>query len=248
MRFIRWSGTSLFLAFAMCLLVIHFPQPLFAYSVRVGRLGLYSDRPFNPIKARSILIEIENRLGTSPINDEFNHDVFITNSDWRRRFFFNIAGGATAVNFYPLTNHVFLRLSDVDKNQVFNSSGKASPPPRTLVYYATHEIGHSLTAEHLGWNHLWNHSLPRWVREGYADYVGLGGHVDVTELHRRYQAGDSEFDVEKSHSYARFRLVVGFLLERQHWTVGKLLTTKMTLEQAEMLMNSTMSHSIQLGN
>ena len=221
-------------------LAIVCPWPLFAYHVEEGRLSIYSDRPFTAARGRAILNDIEGRLDTSPLNDHRQHAVFVANAGWREILLFNIAHGAAGVNDYPLTNNVFIRHSDIDANAVFGHSGKPAAPPRTLAYYAAHEIAHSFTAETLGPARHWNASLPRWIREGYADYVGMGGRDDVADLYRRYRAGDPAMDVAKSGQYARYRLLVAFMLEREHWSVDQLLRVRPTEDQAETLMNKTM--------
>jgi hypothetical protein len=214
-----------------------FPQPFFAYHAELGRLSLYSDQAFDLAKGRAILADVDARLATSPIDDQGPHAIFVANAPWRERLFFNLAYGAAGVNHAPLSRNVFLRRSDIDNDAVFGRSGRPAKPPRTLAYYGAHELTHSLTAEHLCPARLWNAELPQWVREGYADYVGMGGRVDIDDLYRRYRAGDPDMDYRKSGLYARFRLLTAFMLEREHWSVDQLLASKLTQDQADALMN-----------
>lgn len=160
------------------------PQPFFRYHAALGRLSLYSDRPFDPARGRAALADVEARLETSPLDDHKPHAIVIANAPWRQAVFMNAARGAAGVNFYPITNDVFLRHSDIGRDIVFGASGRPAAPPRTLAYYGAHEIAHSFTAERLGAGKLWNRELPQWVREGYADYVGMGGRVDIDDLYR----------------------------------------------------------------
>jgi hypothetical protein len=46
------------------------------------------------------------------------------------------------------------------------------PPPRTLSYYLIHEITHLMVADRVGAVGIVR--MPRWVNEGFADYVALG--------------------------------------------------------------------------
>jgi hypothetical protein len=218
-----------------------YPEPFFANHTELGRLSLYSDRPFDAARGRAILADVDARLATSPIDDQRQHAIFVANSPWREALFFNLAYGAAGVNHSPLSRNVFLRHSDIDSDTVFGRSGRAATPPRTLAYYCAHELAHSLTGEHLGPGRLWNAELPQWVREGYADYVGMGGRVDIDDLYRRYRAGDPALDYRKSGLYSRFRLLTAFVLEREHWSVDQLLATKLTQAQAETLMNDAMT-------
>lgn len=229
------------IAVAAPAMAIAFPQPFFAYHAQVGRLSLYSDQPFDQAAGQRILGDVAQRLATSPIDDAQPHGVFIANAPWRYSLFFCIARGAAGVNYYPLSNNVFIRRSDIDHDTVFGASGKPAAPPRTLAYYAAHEITHSFTAERLGAGRLWNRELPRWVREGYADYVGMGGRVDIDDLYRRYRAGDAALDFKRSGTYARFRMLTAFMLEREHWSVDQLLASRLTLAQAQAMMDAAMA-------
>jgi hypothetical protein len=218
-----------------------YPEPFFANHTELGRLSLYSDQPFDAAKGRAVLADVDARLATSPIDDHRPHAIFVTNAPWREALFFNVALGAAGVNHAPLSRNVFLRHADIDRDILFGHSGRPAAPPRTLAYYGAHELTHSLTAEHLGPGRLWNAGLPQWVREGYADYVGMGGRVDIDDLYRRYRAGDPQLDWRKSGLYARFRLLTAVMLEREHWSVDQLLASKLTQAEAEAVMNKAMA-------
>ena len=123
--------------------VLAFPQPLFAYHAERGALQLWSDQPFDAAKAYDVLADAERRIARSPLALGVGpHRVFIANAEWRRRLMFLWNSGAGGVNYYPLRN-VFIRHADVDGDRVFGNTG-AVPPPRTLAYFAAHEVGHSL--------------------------------------------------------------------------------------------------------
>jgi hypothetical protein len=137
--------------------------------------------------------------------------------------------GAAGVNYYPLRN-VFVRHSDVDGDRLFGNAG-AVPPPRTLSYYVAHEVGHSLIGERIG--ALANRRLPRWIREGLADYIGFGGEVDIDALTRALIAGEREMNPQATGLYARYRLLVAYFLEREGWSVDRLLASNLAQEEAE---------------
>src|SRR4029079_2299793 len=97
-----------------------------------------------------------------------------------------------------------------------------------LDYFIAHEITHTLTAQAVGWVDYYK--LPQWVREGYADYVGKGSAFNYDEAKSAFLADVPEMNWEKSGLYWRFHLLVAYLLDRQHWSVQRLLTEPM--EQA----------------
>jgi hypothetical protein len=224
------------LAVAIPVAAVAYPYPFFAYHTQLGRLALYSDQPFDAAAGQRILANVAVRLATSPLDDANAHAIFVANAPWREALFFNIAQGAAGVNDYPLTNNVFIRHSDIDQDTVFGRSGRPAAPPRTFAYYAAHEITHSLTAERLGPAHLWNRQLPQWVREGYADYVGMGGRVDIPDLYRRWRSGDLTMDYARSGFYAHFRLLTAVMLEREHWSADQLLACRWALAEADARM------------
>ena len=154
----------------------------------------------------------------------------------------NTAYGAGGVNFFPLTRNVFLRQSDIDRDALMRPNGTPAERPRTLTYYAAHEIGHSLTGEREGFAHLYNFGLPVWVREGYADYVGLGGRgqIDVAAYYARYRKHDPHF-AEGSGFYDRYRMLTAFFLDKKKWTVPQLLDCHMTIARAQAIMDADMA-------
>lgn len=221
--------------------VLAYPQPLYAYHVDEGRLELYSDRPFDPTLGRTVLAEVARRLAKAPAelaDPASTYRVFVTNDEWRRRLVFLWSYGAGGVNYYPIASNVFIRQSDIDADRVLRSDSQPVAPPRTLAYYAGHEIGHSLIGKRIGVYANWQ--LPAWVREGMADYVGFGGEVDVESLASAWWAGDPDLNPKKSGTYARYRLLVAFLLEREGWSVDRLLSSHMELAKAEQMLEAGM--------
>ena len=213
--------------------LLNAPQLLFPYHAQEGRLDLWSDEPFELEAAHRLLADAETRIHRSILDDRRSHGVVIANRKWHRHLVFLWNYGAAGLNWYPITRNVFIRSANVAQNQVIRPSGKAVEPPRTLAYYIAHEIGHTLTAEHMG---LWRyHRLPRWLREGVADYIGFGGKVDVDRLMRALRTGDPDLDPKKSGTYARYRLLVADLLDRKGWTMDRLLQSAPSQREAEAI-------------
>lgn len=211
--------------------VLAYPQPFFAHQVVEGRLELYSDRPFDANTGRAILADVAARLDRSTLNDGRPHRIFIANAEWRRRLFFLRGFGAGGINYYPVAGGVFLRQADIEAARLLKSDGTPVPPPRTLAYYAAHEIGHDFIAERVGAIANWR--LPVWIREGMADYIAFGGEVDIDALLEAMRRGDPDLDPKRSGTYARYRLLVAFMLEREGWPVDRLLASGMTQAEAE---------------
>lgn len=214
--------------------LLAYPEPLYAHSVSAGRLALYSDRPFSIEAGRWVLSDIERRLAAAPAglaDPDSSYRIFVSNDESRRRLTFLWNYGAGGVNYYPIAGSVFIRQADVDRDRLLRSDGGDVPPPRTLAYYGGHEIAHSLIGQRVGTIANWR--LPVWIREGLADYVGFGGEVDIEALTAQFRAGDRDLDPAASGLYARYRLLVAFMLDREGWTADELLASGMSQDEAE---------------
>lgn len=199
-----------------------FPQPFFRSSVSANNLALYSDQPFSAEAGKKILETVAAKLATSPLYSAAqSHAAYICNARWRQRLFFNRNYGVGGVNQYPLTTNVFLRDALVEENRLIGPSGNQVPGDRTLDYFIAHEITHTLTVKAVGW--FAYYKLPQWVREGYADYVAKGSAFNYAEARRAFLADAPEMDWQKSGLYLRFHLLVAQLLDKQHWSVERLL-------------------------
>jgi hypothetical protein len=135
---------------------------------------------------------------------------------------------------------VFLRQADIAANRLLHlpcepvpapNCGTPVAPPRTLAYYAAHEIGHDLIGERIGAIANWR--LPHWIREGLADYIGFGSQVDIDRLLAAWKRGDTDLDPKRSGTYARYRLLVAWFLDRQGWSIDRLLASDMPQAEAE---------------
>ncbi|MEO8126564.1 MAG: hypothetical protein ABJF23_01705 [Bryobacteraceae bacterium] len=214
--------------------LLEFPQPLFPFSVRANSLVLRSDRVLPEGAGKHVLELAEIRLERSPLYSRGRtHETFICNERWRQIIFFNKDYGAGGVAQYPATAHVFLREARIEDDRLLSPRGLPVMGERTLDYFVAHEITHQLTGEAIG--PLLYYRLPRWVREGYADYVSLGNSFDYSVAKGAFLAGAREMDFKKSGLYWRFHLMVAYLLDRQHWSVEQLLThppSQATVESA----------------
>ncbi|MGA2413146.1 MAG: hypothetical protein ABSF59_01795 [Candidatus Sulfotelmatobacter sp.] len=92
---------------------------------------------------------------------------------------------------------------------------------RTLDYFIAHEITHQLTGHALG--PIRYFQLPRWVREGHADYVGKGSSFNYIEAREAFRKEAPEMGYKRSGLYWRFHLWVAHLLDRQGRAVSELL-------------------------
>ncbi len=202
--------------------LLNVPQPFFHTSVSAKNLTLYSDQAFTTESGQRVLELAEAKLATSPLYSAAQkHLIFICNARWRQRIFFTYQYGVGGVNYYPFTTNVFLRDSIIEENCLLGPNGNRVAGERTLDYFIAHEIAHTLTGQAVG--PIDYHRLPQWKREGYADYIGKGVAFNYDEAKRAFLANDPKMDWAKSGLYGRFHLLVAHLLDKQHWSVQRLL-------------------------
>jgi hypothetical protein len=203
------------------LLLLIFPNPLFAYEYRHGRIVIRSDEPV-PASAESVLREAERRLATSPLNQASRQRwIYICNRPWRFLLFANVRYSVGGLTYPPLSNNIFLRRVQIEQNRLIGPSGAPVPGVRTLSYFIAHEIAHTLIADRLG--AVGYSKLASWKDEGYSDYVAKGRDFSYDDALRRMRAGDQDLAPVRSGLYLRYHLLVAHLLEKKGVSVSELL-------------------------
>lgn len=219
--------------FASYLALLCFPQPFFRTSASSANLTLYSDLPFSSEEGNRILEIVEVKLAASPLfSTQTHHSVFICNARWRQILFFNRKYGVGGINYYPLTKNVFLSGARVEENRLISPSGNVVQGDRTLDYFITHEVAHTITKQAAGWYH--HSSLPEYVTEGYTDYLAKGNSFDYDKARQAFLSEAPEMDRWKSGLYLRYHLLVAYLIDKKGWSVRQLLESPVeqkTLEE-----------------
>ncbi len=207
------------MAFIYVMCLCH-PEPFFRNHVEYENICLYSDRPI-PREALPILKEVQRRLQKSVIYDpEKKYQVFICNDLPRYIFFANYKYRVGGINYELFNHNSFLRSADILHGRLIGPSGNEVPGERTLTYFITHEIMHGVTEARTG---LFNYHLrlPKWVKDGYADYIAKDN-FNFKENLAKFKSASREMDPEKSGLYLRYHLFVAYLLD-----IGKIGTEKL---------------------
>ncbi|NKX44111.1 hypothetical protein [Roseicyclus persicicus] len=177
-RLIRWMFRLSLAGFLATLAVygalvaaLAWPAPLFSHARTGGAITFHARDPLPPEAVR-LGQEITALLSAAPLGAPAPVDVWLVPEGPLVGLFFSGSPRASGLT-YPVVApaHVFLRHADIPANRLVRD-GRAVPPPRTLGYYLVHEITHLQLAAHVGrWRIV---RMPRWINEGYADYVALG--------------------------------------------------------------------------
>ncbi len=214
------------------------PSPLFAFSLGVGKIIIASDRPIPDLGGGELIAKCQKLIERSPLTAPDQHyQIFITNTEWRKRFFFAANPNAGGISYAALVRNVFLSGADFETGKLIHD-GHTIQPPRTLAYYCAHELTHVVIGQHVGpINFL---QLPIWVGEGLPDYVGIENRETFEQLDAKL--GDKPYDLDMMQSYgvyAPYRLLVTYFLEKRGWSVDRLLQARMSYEEAKSLMRSS---------
>jgi hypothetical protein len=81
--------------------------------------------------------------------------------------------------------------------------------------------------------------VPRWVFEGFPDYVAIEPRQSFEELRRLL--GDHPADIPmmvRYGGYPRYRLLVTYFLEKKRWSVEQLFQSRLTEDEANALMRA----------
>lgn len=201
------------------LVVLAFPQPLFAYQHRYRNYHVWSDRPIDPA-ITSVLDDATRRLRTSELyNPRDEVRLFFCHDNWRLQLYsqrFSARMGGVTDTW--LTRNIYLRASVVAENRIIPPDGVLyDAAVRPLSYFIAHEATHAMQSRAFG--RLMNLRHPRWLTEGHADYVAKGGDFGYDVNRRLLVAGHPLLDPLRSGLYRRHHLLVAFLLDRKRLTL-----------------------------
>ena len=227
-------GAALFVLVLGYVVVAANPEPMFEYRTSYQNYQVWSDRPI-PAGITPVLDDATRRWRTSALYDSHTRvNIFFCNSAWRLWLYgglFNARIGASAGGI--VVENVFVRASDINANRILSpgTGPIADASHRPLSYFIAHEITHSDTVRRFG--RLKMLRYPKWLTEGYPDYVGKGGDFNFDANRRQFIAGDSELDFRRSGLYREFHLKTAYLIDKQGWSLEQLFTAPPTDAQLD---------------
>jgi len=193
----------------LVLLVIAFPGWAFAHEGGTDRLRIHATEPVPDAAAdwangvMAALDASDLPPGAGPFH------IYVTGDTWRETVFFTNVQRAGGVVYPFAKSHLFLSGADFEADRLIKGD-TVIIPPRTLTYYAMHEITHLTHLARAG--AIGYLRTPVWIREGVPDYIALGPAQDevVRDIAR---AGDL-LELMKAHgAYPNHRLAVTRALE-----------------------------------
>lgn len=222
-RLRKYIDRSLNLLIGIWVLLLFFPQPLFAHSISVGRFFVYSDQPI-PKSIETVISKANARLATSPYNsDADSFSIYIATSTWRRCVM-NPLGWKPFGTSNLITGNTILNRSDVSADLCFNNMPAHNQ--RSLHSVIAHECTHQLLRRRLGL--LAAFRLPTWKNEGYCEYVA--GDTSFDLHHGIEMLASGRDDSSPAFQYVKYYLAVRHILETEGFTEQQLVRQEFDLE------------------
>ena len=230
------AGRYVFLSLAAAyVLLLCFPQVLFAHQVTYKNFTVYSREPLDQ-NVYAMLDRVEARLATSTINNnQVRPKIFLTNSQRLYSALSLYIGGNSFAKGLPVlpTNNIFINEADVAKDQVYRKAPAYNT--RGLSEVVAHEVTHLLIREKFGY--VKNITMPVWKKEGYAEYVGGGTTLDPVSGARMWKANPQN---DRGYQYFKYYLLVKYLLDHDKLTVEDLFTRDFDQRELEARVLSTL--------
>jgi hypothetical protein len=231
-RTVRYLFFSLAAAYV---LLLCFPQVLFAHHVTYKNFTVYSRQPLDQ-NVYAMLDKVEARLATSEVNNtQVRPKIFLTNS---RQLYSALSLYLDANSFgkgFGLlpTNNVFINEADVARDLVFRKAPAFSQ--RSLSEVVAHEVTHLLVREKFGY--VKTVTTPAWKREGYAEYVSGGTTLDYATGANLWKANPQS---DRGYQYFKYYMLVKYLLDHDKLTVDELFTRDLNRAELETKVLSTL--------
>lgn len=215
-RIVRYLLVTLVVGY---ILLLSFPQVLFAHQMSYGNVTVYSREPVDQ-NIDAVLHKAEARLATSEINSqELRPKIFLTNGFRLYSFLSLYIGGNSFGKGYPLlpTSNIFINKTDLANDLVLRKA--PAHYERSLSGVIAHEITHLLIRNRYGY---WrNFTMPAWKKEGYAEYVAGGSTLPYETGVKMWKANPKD---GTGYQYFKYYMLVKYLLEHDKLSVDDLFS------------------------
>jgi hypothetical protein len=198
------------------LLLLMFPQPLFAYTVTYEHYTVHSREPIDP-EIQSVLDSAETRLKRSPIYDaDIDRSIYLTNG-FKMYALLSHKAYKSFANSVPFINNVFLNKTDVPGDRVYMNREKNNS--RSLSGVIAHETTHLFIRNRYGT--VTASLMPAWKNEGYCEYIAGDSTISLAEGMRLWRENPAD---DTGYRYTKYHAMVKYLLEVEGLTVDELFT------------------------
>ena len=213
-RAYKFASISLTVLGVAYILLLNFPQPLFAYSTKHKSFQVYSRQPIGH-ELDSVLESAETRLRRSPLYDASSeHRIYLTDGFGIYALLSHKAYKSFA-HSVPYIDNVIINKSDVTADRVYVNRERNNS--RSLSGVVAHEITHLFIRQRFGT--IRASMMPTWKNEGYCEYVAGESTISLEEGIRLWRENPSD---DTGYRYTKYHLMVKHLLEDEKMTVDDL--------------------------
>jgi hypothetical protein len=227
-RWFRAARRTITAVVSVYLLILIFPELLFAHHLQHRNFHVYSEIPIDPAII-PILDEAAGLIARSPLDDPgMEHRLFLCNSTFRRRLLAprtHVSFGTTYTAL--LRRNTILNRTDVPANLIFRDAPLYNRRPLSSVI--AHERVHALMDQHYG--DLACELMPDWKKEGYCECIAGNPSFDVDEGRRLVRQGRT--DPSAPFRYFRYWLMVKYLMNIEKLDIDEIIARE--FDQDELL-------------
>jgi hypothetical protein len=212
---------------ATYLLLLCFPQVLFAHELSYRNLIVYSREPLDK-SIYDVLDRVESRLAASEINEDVKPRIFLANGfDVYALLSLYVGSNSFGKSYAALpTNNILINKADTARDLVFRSAPAHNE--RSLSGVIAHEITHLWMRKRFGY---WrNMVMPAWKKEGYAEYVAGGATLDYETGRRMWKANPRD---GTGYQYFKYYMLVRYVLEHDKLGVDGLVDRDFDMQSLE---------------
>jgi hypothetical protein len=208
------------------LLLLIYPNPLFAYKYQYRNFELFSDKPI-PESITLVVDDVMQRIEKSELyKEEEVFRIYLCNNSWRFKFFTRTVDAGGVVNFL-ISSNIFIRKNNINSNQLIPPESWKNPlTDRPLSYFIAHEAIHSLQRKHDKWLTL---KEPVEIVEGYADYLAKNGSNSIESLTLNLKSNSPNMDPQNG-LYDRYNLLIAYLIEVKGYSFEEIVKSQVDID------------------
>jgi hypothetical protein len=212
----KWiSTTAAAVAFAY-LVLLYFPQPLFAYSAEYGNLNIHSREPLPP-EMDKVVAGAQERLRRVPFyTADKSRQIYLTGG-FKMYGLLSHKAYRSFANSLPFINNIIINKTDIAADRVFTDREKNNS--RSLSGVIAHEVTHLFIRERYG--AIAAAMMPAWKNEGYCEYIAQDTTIPFEEGLRLWRENPKD---DTAYRYIKYQAMIQFLLEKEKVSVDDLFT------------------------
>jgi len=225
-RWLRAARRMIVAVLSVYLLILIFPELLFAHHLRHRNFHVYSEIPIDR-GIIPILDEAATLMARSSLDDpRMEHRLFLCNSPLKRRLLAPRSDGSFGTTYFVLLRrNTILNRTDVPVNLVLRDAPFYNRRPLSAVI--AHERVHALMDRRYG--DLTCLRLPDWKKEGYCEYIAGSPSFDVDEGKRLVRQG--KVDASGPFRYFRYGLMVKYLTEVEGLDIDEIIAQEFSPDE-----------------